>query len=269
MVDSGVTTERTRTYVVTGSASGIGAATRALLGSGGHRVVGVDLADADVRADLGTPQGRRSAVAEVLAQTDGVIDAVICCAGVSAAQGRTVSINYFGVVDLLVPLREALARGSAPRAAVVSSVSVAHGTHAELEAALLADDETAARAIGDGLEAQGFAQGYLNYPSSKGALSRWVRREAVTAQWAGAGIALNAVAPGTVLTPMTAPLLADPQMAELVDAAVPMPYGGHQSPESVAELLVWLTSPANTALTGQTIYVDGGAEAALRPDRGI
>src|SRR5438270_713546 len=64
------------TYVVTGSASGIGAATAALLSSQGHRVVGVDRRDADVVADLGTPAGRQHAVEEVLRRADGRVNAV-------------------------------------------------------------------------------------------------------------------------------------------------------------------------------------------------
>ncbi|MBW8752524.1 MAG: reductase, partial [Propionibacteriales bacterium] len=46
-----------RTYVVSGAASGIGAATAALLTSGGDRVIGVDLHGADVQADLATADG--------------------------------------------------------------------------------------------------------------------------------------------------------------------------------------------------------------------
>lgn len=256
----------TRTHVVTGSASGIGAATTALLRERGHRVIGVDRRDAEVIADLSTPAGRAAAVAEVLEQSGGVLDAVIACAGVSDAAGITVSINYFGVVEVLTGLRPALARSGSPRAVTISSIAVTHGPHEKLVLACLSGDETAARTIADGLESRGPGAGYANYPSSKAALSRWVRRIAITPEWAGAGIALNAVAPGTVLTPMTAPLFADPAMAELVDAAVPMPFGGHQSPESVAELLIWLASPANLAVTGQTIFVDGGAEASLRAE---
>ena len=59
-----------RTYVVSGAASGIGAATTALLREQGHRVVTVDLRDADVTADLGHRRGRAAAVAGVRELTD-------------------------------------------------------------------------------------------------------------------------------------------------------------------------------------------------------
>lgn len=65
---------------------------------------------------------------------------------------------------------------------------------------------------------------------------------------------------------MTAGLLASPEGLAQVDAAVPMPLNYHQPASSIAELLVWLTSPANTHMAGQTIYCDGGADAVLRGD---
>ena len=40
-----------------------------------------------------------------------------------------------------------------------------------------------------------------------------------------------------------------------------MPIGRHGKPEEVAELLLWLASPANSLMVGQLIFIDGGAEA--------
>jgi NAD(P)-dependent dehydrogenase (short-subunit alcohol dehydrogenase family) len=57
----------------------------------------------------------------------------------------------------------------------------------------------------------------------------------------------------------------DPTMRAVMDAAVPMPLNGYAAPEAPAELLAWLVSEANSHVTGQVIYVDGGAEATLRP----
>src|SRR5690606_41966940 len=96
------------------------------------------------------------------------------------------------------------------------------------------------------------------------ALAQWMRRVCVTPGWAGAGIPLNAIAPGVVRTPMTAPLFADEAMVQVMNEAVPMPLNGHAGPEVIAEALRWLLSPANTHMTGQVVYVDGGAEATLR-----
>ena len=65
---------------------------------------------------------------------------------------------------------------------------------------------------------------------------------------------------------MTRELLTTPEGAAMVDASVPMPLNYHQSPQTVADLLIWLTSPQNSHLAGQTIYCDGGADATLRGD---
>ena len=108
--------------------------------------------------------------------------------------------------------------------------------------------------------------GLAAYPSSKRALARWVRRTAPTAEWAGAGIGLNAVAPGVVHTAMTAPLLADPAMVALIEEAVPMPYGGIAQPEDVAGLIAFLASPQCSHVCGQVVFVDGGADVVLRGD---
>ncbi len=255
-----------RTYVITGSASGIGATTAQLLRDRGERVIGIDLKDADIQADLSQPQARADAAAKAVDLAGGTIDAVIACAGISAPIAKTISVNYFGVTELLAALQPALAAAEAPRAAVVSSMASLQPNSPEMVEAALAGDEAKAVEIAQQLADQGPEIGYLVYPSSKRALSRWVRRASISPEWAGAGIPLNAVAPGTVLTPMTAGLLATPEGAKMVDAAVPMPLNGHQSPESIAYLLIWLTSPENTHVAGQVIYNDGGADATLRGD---
>lgn len=255
-----------RTYIVTGAGSGIGRATVAIIRERGDRAVGVDLKDADVLADLGTPDGRRAAAMQAVGVAAGDVDGVIACAGVSLPNATTVKVNYFGVVEFLEAVRPALAGSASPRAAVVSSMASLQNVDDALVEAMLAGDEDEAVRIGSALAEQGFGPGYLNYPSSKRALSRWVRRASISADWAGAHIPLNAVAPGTVTTPMTAELLGTTEGTELVDASVPMPLNYHQGPEVIAKLLLWLTSEENTHCAGQTIYCDGGADASLRGD---
>ncbi|SFV20847.1 SDR family oxidoreductase [Micrococcus terreus] len=256
----------TRTSVITGSASGIGAATAALLRERGQRVIGVDLKDADVQADLSTRQGRQDAAAQAVELAGGSVDAVIACAGISAPVPATLSVNYFGVVEFLEALRPTLAAAPHPRAAVVSSMASLQPNSPEMVEAALAGDEARGLEIAQSFADQGPQAGYAVYPSSKRALSRWVRRASITPEWAGAGIPLNAVAPGTVLTPMTQQLLATEESRAMVDSHVPMPLNYHQPPESIATLLAWLTSEENTHLAGQVIYCDGGADATLRGD---
>lgn len=256
----------TRTYVVTGSASGIGATTARVLRERGEKVIGVDLRGADVEADLSTREGRRQAADAVTELAGGRVDAVIACAGISAPIPATISVNYFGVTELLEALLPALRASDAPRAAVVSSMASLQPNSREMVEAALAGDEARAVEIAQGFVGDDPMTGYIVYPSSKRALARWVRRESITEAWAGSGIPLNAVAPGTVVTPMTAELLATPEGAAMVDASVPMPLNYHQPPESIAHLLIWLTSVENTHMAGQVIYDDGGADATLRGD---
>src|SRR3954471_2235033 len=158
-----------RTYVVTGSASGIGQATTNRLRDAGHHVVGVDLRDADVIADLATTAGRRSLVDGVYAATNGRVDGVIACAGISSGDPITVSINYFGVVATLEGLRPLLEESDQPRAATTSSVALLQSLDDDIVDACLRDDEVAAVAAAGG-------KGAFVYPSTKRALALWVRR---------------------------------------------------------------------------------------------
>jgi NAD(P)-dependent dehydrogenase (short-subunit alcohol dehydrogenase family) len=249
-----------RTYVVTGSASGIGRATCERLEAEGHRVIDVDRVDASVIADLAKASGRRALVEEVTVASGGVLDGVIANAGTTETPELCVRVNHFGAVATVEGLRPLLLGSPAPRVVVTASSSVLNAHTPELVEACLAGEEERAVALAV------VGHELLAYPSSKRAVARWVRREAPTERWAGAGIALNAVAPGVVETPMTAPLLADPDMVRLMEAAVPMPLGGRAQPGDVAEVIAFLASPAARRIAGQVLFVDAGADATLRGD---
>ncbi|MFD4181797.1 SDR family oxidoreductase [Rhodococcus sp. NPDC058514] len=254
----------TRRIVVTGSASGIGRATADLLRERGDDVIGVDLRDADVAADLSTPEGRAAAAAAVAERCPEGIDAIVACAGLSGVTPLLVQVNYFGVTELLTALRPLLAKSAEPRAVVIGSISGTMPHDAELVDACLAGDEQLAVKLAQAAVDRGEPRKL--YPSSKAALARWIRRTAIAPGWADAGIPLNAVAPGNVLTPMMQPILDDPEMKKVMDQAVPMPLNGYAKPEVLARALTWLVSPENSHITGQTIYVDGGAEVTTRGD---
>jgi NAD(P)-dependent dehydrogenase (short-subunit alcohol dehydrogenase family) len=202
-----------RINVVTGAASGIGLATKQLLESRGETVIGVDIRGADVIADLTSPPDRTRMIDEVRAQSGGRIDTIIAVAGLAAPVPATAAVNYFGMVATLEGLRPLLAGSVSPRAVGVASfASITPG-----DDALLANfrdaDEPAALARASELAANPATTGMLIYPSSKAAFAKWIRRSAVTDEWAGAGIPLNAIAPGVVSTSMMSAALSSQEAA--------------------------------------------------------
>jgi len=250
-----------RTSVVTGAASGIGKATAELLRSRGERVIGVDLHDADITADLSTQDGLDAMVAAVTAASDGHIDAIYAIAGLAIEKAITVKVNFFGMTGTLTGLRPLLLGSDAPRAVGISSMASLFPFDEELVAAMTAGDEAAAVARAEAIEGQG-----LIYGSTKRAFAQWIRRTAPTPEWAGASIPLNAVAPGVIRTAMTADMLTTAQDEKNLLTRVPMPLNGVADPIVVARLLAWLNSAENTHLCGQVVFVDGGSDVVIRGD---
>ncbi|TMR94416.1 SDR family oxidoreductase [Nonomuraea basaltis] len=253
-----------RTYVVTGAASGIGAATADHLAATGARVIRCDVRDAEVIADLAAPEGRERLVPQIRALSGGRIDGLIAVAGVALPSPLTVRLNFFGTLATLEGLRPLLAESDRPRAVAVSSLSaIVAADESIVKACLSMDEESAAAAAINAIEA---GRGRIVYPSAKLALNQWLRRAAVAPGWAGAGIPLNAVAPGVVDTDAARrTFLNDPAARASVATAMPQPLGFPGPVAAIASLLAWTVSTHNSFMTGQILYADGGAEALLRP----
>jgi len=254
-----------RTYVVTGAASGIGKETAELLSSRGAKVLGVDLKNADINVDLTTAAGRENLVAEAGRLGGGQIDGVLAIAGLAAPIPATVGVNFFGMVATLEGLRPLLAGSPAPRAVGISSMASLMPVDDELVAAMSAHDEVAALARAASL-AETEEGGALIYSSTKKAFAQWIRRTAPSKAWAGASVPLNAIAPGIIITPMTTPMLETEEAREQMRIAVPMPLNGFAEAIVPARVLSWLVSEENTHLCGQVIFIDGGSDAVIRGD---
>lgn len=253
-------------YAVTGSASGMGKASADKLRAEGHTVIGIDLRDADVLADLSTADGRAAAADAVIAASGGRLDGAVLAAGLGPVPGREAliaQVNFKGATELLGALRESLAAAGNSKVVIFGSNSATTipGIPDAVVNAFLDDKlETLPELLAPfGEHGAAFA-----YGGSKLALSRWLRRTAVLPEWAGAGIRLNAIAPGAILTPLLQSQLDGPGRAAI--EAFPVPIGGFGDPDAIASWITFMLSPAADFLCGSIIVVDGGTDALFRAD---
>ncbi len=239
--------------LVTGGASGIGAAVAARLQADGARVAVLDLnADAAaegqlaVACDVSDDASVRAAVDRVVAELGG-LDIVVNNAGIGAAGTvadnpdeewhRVFDVNVLGMVRVSRAALPHLRTSSAP--AVVNTSSVA--------------------------ATAGLPQRAL-YSASKGAVLALTR--AMAADHVREGIRVNCVNPGTADTPWVQRLLgsAEDPAAERAALEARQPHGRLVSAEEVADAVAYLASPRSRSTTGTSIAVDGGMqELRLRP----
>jgi len=250
------------TTIVTGAASGLGAAVTERLRARGERVVTVDLRDADVVADLGTVDGRADAAAGALALVDGPLAGLVPCAGLGPQvpdHALIASVNYFGAIAFLDGCIDALAE-SAPSAVVAissNSTTIDPTVNADLVAAFTGGDEDGARTLASEVA------GNTVYASSKVAIARAVRSR--VAEWGARGVRINAVAPGPFMSPLLQQGLDDPTFGPLIEA-LPVPTGAIGTPGEVAAVIDFLLGPDASYVHGSIVFVDGGIDALLRPD---
>jgi 2-keto-3-deoxy-L-fuconate dehydrogenase len=237
--------------LVTGGASGIGAATAHLLAERGARVAvldrdvsGVARPLVAVRADVTDDAAVRAAVAEAVERLGG-LDLLVNNAGIGA-QG-TVEDNdddeWRRVFDVNVLGMARVARAALPhlresgRGAIVNTSSVA--------------------------ATAGLPQRAL-YSATKGAILSLTL--AMAADHVREGVRVNCVCPGTADTPWVQNLLAQAEDSDAERAALEarQPMGRLISAEEVAEAIVYLGTSSGT--TGTALHVDGGMQGLrLRP----
>jgi NAD(P)-dependent dehydrogenase (short-subunit alcohol dehydrogenase family) len=95
---------------------------------------------------------------------------------------------------------------------------------------------------------------YAAYASSKAAVAHLTRVLAV--EWAKYNVTVNAIGPAVIPTPLSDPIVGDPQNRAIALSRIPM--GRFGTPDDLFGAAIFLLSPAAAFMTGQTIYVDGG-----------
>lgn len=255
-------------YVVTGAASGMGRSTAEQLRWEGHQVIGVDLRDTEIIADLSTNEGRVRAIEEIYQKADGRLDGAVFAAGLGPVPGRErliAEVNYCGVVQVLEGIRDLLAAAGNAKVVIFSSNSTTTnpGVPEELVYAFRERDTEKVLEIVGAMD-PAIAPTYV-YAGSKTAVTHWMRTIGVDEEWAGAGIRVNALAPGAIRTPLLEQQLNDPKLAPAIKA-FPIPVREFGKPEEVATWAIFMLSPAANFLCGSVIFLDGGTDAYFRAD---
>jgi NAD(P)-dependent dehydrogenase (short-subunit alcohol dehydrogenase family) len=249
-----------RRAVVTGCASGIGAAVARQLTDLGAEVVGLDLKRPALQLkefheiDLSEPASIERAVAAI----DGPVDSLFNVAGVSSGIGdpmRVVTINFLGTRHFTEALIPSMPPGSAI-ANVSSLAASAYRANAAVTAGLL---DTATMA--EGIEwcqrnPEPVADGG-GYRLSKEAIILYGM--ANVGSLGAKGIRINCTAPGVTDTPIL-DQLRSAYGQQFLDS-FHTPLGRAADPDEQAGVLLFLNSSAASYITGQVIWVDGGSVA--------
>lgn len=222
--------------VITGGASGIGAATATYLRRRGATVLTIDrvAGAADLEADVADPDAVRRAFDEAAVRLGG-ITGVFNNAGVGnlkplhtysdAEFDRIVRVNLYGTfhgIRAAIPLLEASGGGSIVNMASVSGLRPTRneGPYSAAKAGVIALTQSAA----------------LEY---------------------GPQIRVNCVSPGFIRTPLTEVVADDPRLEAELRAGTPAARLGR--PEEVAAAVAFLLSDAAAYITGQNLVIDGGS----------
>jgi NAD(P)-dependent dehydrogenase (short-subunit alcohol dehydrogenase family) len=239
--------------LVTGASGGIGRATALAFADSGARVVVSDVNDEAgeetvalivaaggravyQRCNVAQPDEVKALVARAVTEY-GRLDFAHNNAGINnmgadeyqdAVWDRAIAVNLSGVMYCMREEAEVmLAQG---KGAIINTSSI------------------------NGLVGNGAQPGYT---ATKHGVIGLTRHGAL--RWAKAGIRVNAVCPGVIETPMTAPLTANPEIRKVMDAMTPM--GRMGKAEEIAAAVLWLCSDQASFITGHPLVVDGGATA--------
>ncbi len=240
--------------LVTGGSKGIGAVTAEVLAKAGADVAivgrdteglaktqeAVEAAGREcltIEADLATVDGPRQA-GEAALDYFGTVDILVNNAGVAPLDNLLeISVEDWDLtqaVNLRAPFL--LAQTVAPKMIEQESGKI---INVSSQAGVVALDDHAA------------------YCASKGGLN--MLTQVMALEWGPHNIQTNAVAPTVILTPMAEKNWGDPAKSEPMLAKIPL--GRFGQPVEVADLILYLASPASDLICGETILIDGGYTA--------
>ena len=221
-----------RRAIVTGAASGIGAATAKRLRADGAEVIAVDRAGVDVNVDLATDEGIAAVIAAAGDRLDILINNAGVCPVVPLAELSDAIWETTLAVNVSAPFK--LARGLAPLLALSNAGRIIN--------------------IGSIMSSFGDAK-FMAYAASKHAILGLTR--SLANELGSMGITVNCVQPGAIVTGMSRPTFDSvPEAAEYYRARSPL--GRLGQPEDIADVLAFLASDDARFITGQGIMVDGG-----------
>jgi NAD(P)-dependent dehydrogenase (short-subunit alcohol dehydrogenase family) len=241
--------------VVTGAASGIGRATARKLAAEGARV---GIADVDEAGGERVAAGIREAGADAffrrtdvrsLADLEAVLDEAAdrhgrldvlvnnAAVAVGGSVGEMAEEDWLRVIDVNLSGVWRGMRAAIPRMLAKGGGSIVNLSSVQAHVGFL---------------------GWSGYAASKGGIEALTRQAAV--EYARAGIRVNAIAPGTIMTEMNEAIMAASDDADAVMAGwVAMhPIGRVGRPEEVAAAIVFLASDEASFITGELLRVDGG-----------
>jgi NAD(P)-dependent dehydrogenase (short-subunit alcohol dehydrogenase family) len=241
-----------KTIIVTGAASGIGAATAALVASQGAKVISVDInrpvqpVGDFMRADLSDKASIDALVAALPAGAHGLANV----AGLPPTRPAeaVVAVNLVGLKYLTMSLVPKLADG----ASIVNLASLAGLGWPDAKAAIDASEQLDFAGVPAFCKAHGIV-GARSYFFSKEALIVWTMKNRWT--WRARGIRMNAVSPGPVETPILKDFL-ETLGARAEEDMRTMDRPGR--PDDIAPVVAFLLSDASAWIRGTNIPVDGG-----------
>jgi glucose 1-dehydrogenase len=248
-----------RTAIVTGAESGIGRACAIALGSIGHRVAITYFRDrnaADESCQLVEQAGGQAIPIRCDVSDEGAVEQAFDLAN-DRFGSPTILVNSAGLNQAHVPVAE-MTSGQWHRLFATDLDGVFFAMRRFLHDCIDRDLGGSIVNIGS-IHGQAMRAGAADYCAAKAGLEALTRTVAL--EVADRGITANVIAPGMILTPMNQHAVEDARYRRKLERNIPARRAG--TPEEVAEMVLYLTSPAARYVTGTVLTIDGALSLLL------